>query len=116
MFTLSHFRGRGLSACVLGVGEPGIVNRARVVDAPAVLQAREYWDVEEDWLVALLPAVRRFLQVHGEHGVRFGDSDDLNLPYHSSEEWFDWLMEAGFALEELPRYCAERLAFVRGRK
>ena len=58
----------------------------------------------------LLPAVRGFLETHGEHGVRFGDSDDVALPY-GSEEWFDWLMEAGFVLQELPRYYAERLGF-----
>jgi hypothetical protein len=46
--------------------------------------------------------------MHGEHGVRFGDSEDLTLPYQS-KEWFDWLMEAGFVLEELPRYYTERL-------
>ena len=89
--------------------EPGLVDRSGVVDAAAVLSARDYWNVQEDWLVKLLPAVRRFLEMHGQHGVRFGDSEDLALPYQSSEEWFDWLMEAGFALEELPRYYAERL-------
>ena len=89
--------------------EPGLVNRSGVVDAAAVLSAREYWDVQEDWLLELLPAVRRFLEMNGGHGVRFGDSEDLALPYQISEEWFDWLMEAGFVLEELPRYYVERL-------
>jgi hypothetical protein len=85
--------------------------RQKVTDrAAAVLSAREFWDVEEAWLVELLPAVHRLLQVHGEHGVRFGDSDDLNLAYHSSEEWFDWLMEAGLALEEYPYLEAEDIA------
>jgi hypothetical protein len=91
--------------------EPKIVSRSSVVDAAAVLGARAYWDVREDWLAQLLPAVRRFLDVHGKHGVRLGDSEELGLPYRDSEEWFDWLTEAGFVVEELPRYYAERLGF-----
>ena len=90
--------------------EPGIVDRSRVVDAAAVLGAGEYWDVEADWLAQLLPAVRQFLQAHDAHGVRFGDADQVGIPWDCSEE-FDWLMEAGFVLEETPRYYAERLGF-----
>ena len=37
--------------------DPGIVNRSTIVDTSAVLQAREYWDVQACWLVELLPAV-----------------------------------------------------------
>ena len=89
--------------------DPGIVNRQDQVDSKAVIETDEYWAVDAEWLMQLLPAVRRFLLDHGEHGVRFGDSDEVALPFLDSADALDWLMEAGFVLEEGPRYWAERL-------
>jgi hypothetical protein len=90
--------------------EAGIVKRSIPVDTSAVLGARGYWNVDADWLIQLLPAVRRFLEQHAEHEVRFGDIDDIPVP-SVANGLFDWVMEAGFALEELPRYYVERLGF-----
>jgi hypothetical protein len=92
--------------------DTGIVNRFRAVDVSAVLGARDYWNVEANWLVELLPAVRRFLKQHAEHGVRFGDIEDIPIP-SIADGLFDWVMEAGFVLEELPRYYVERLGLRR---
>ena len=89
--------------------DPGIVNRKDPVDPKAVLEANEYWDVDAEWLVQLLPAVRRFLLEHCDHQVRFGDSEEVALPFLDSADGLEWLMEAGFVLEEGPRYWAERL-------
>jgi hypothetical protein len=91
--------------------DAGIVNRASVVDTTAILEAREYWDVEKQWLRELLPAVRRFLKAHAGHEVRFGEDEEVGIPDSAAKGLFDWLMEAGFVLEELPRYYTERLAF-----
>jgi hypothetical protein len=88
--------------------ETGIVRRSNPVDTSAVLAARDYWNVDADWLIQLLPAVRRFLEQHAEHEVRFGDIEDIPIP-SVANGLFDWVMEAGFALEELPRYYFERL-------
>jgi hypothetical protein len=88
----------------------GIVSRSSAVDTSAILRAEHYWNVDADWLVQLLPAVRRFLEQHAEHDVRFGDSEDIPIPL-VTDGLFDWVMEAGFALEELPRYYVERLGF-----
>jgi hypothetical protein len=90
--------------------EPGIVTRTDAVDVSAVLGASEYWDVDAEWLVALLPAVRRFLEQHAAHHVRFGDFEEIPLPWYA-DGLFEWIMEAGFVLEELPRYYVERLGF-----
>lgn len=98
----------GYRHAYVALEEPGIVNREDRVDPKAVLEADEYWDADAEWLMQLLPAVRRFLREHGEHGVRFGDSEEVALPSRDADA-LDWLMEAGFVLEESPRYWVERL-------
>jgi hypothetical protein len=90
--------------------DSGIVDRSSRVDVSSVLGAPDYWNVDADWLKELLPAVRRFLTQHAEHHVRFGDIDDIPIPSIEAG-LLDWLMEAGFVLEELPRYYIERLGF-----
>jgi hypothetical protein len=89
--------------------DTGIVDRSAAVDSAAVLSAPTYWDVEEDWLVELLPNVRRFLETHRDHLLRYGDADELKIPFNSSEGLFEWLIEGGF--QELPRYYSERLGY-----
>src|SRR5262245_46195174 len=61
------------------------------------------------WLAELLPAIRRFLETHADHEIRFGDSEELDIPCSDDPASLDWVMEAGFVLVELPRYYAERL-------
>jgi hypothetical protein len=90
--------------------DAGIVDRSNSVDVSLVLGAHDYWNVEAQWLKELLPAVRRFLVQHAEHGVTFGDIEDIPIP-SPKDGLFDWLMEAGGVLEELPRYYVERLGF-----
>lgn len=90
--------------------DAGIVNRSSAVDTLAVLRTKDYWKVDAEWLVQLLPAVRHFLEQHAEHDVRFGDSEDIPIP-SVADGLLDWVMEAGFVLEELPRYYVERLGF-----
>ena len=93
--------------------QPGIVNPTAPVDIGAVLAAREYWEVDAEWLGQLLPAVRQFLHVHRNHDVRFGDAQLLGITpmYDGDYRLFEWLMEAGYVYEELPRYYVERLGF-----
>jgi hypothetical protein len=95
--------------------QPGIVKRSAPVDVDAVLQAREYWDVDAEWLRQLLPAVRQFLHVHRDHEVQFGEGEGLGITpmYDRDYRLFEWLMEAGYVYEELPRYYVERLGFRR---
>ena len=76
----------------------------------AVLDAGEYWDDEgAAWLAELLPAVRRFLALHANHEIRFGDAEELGIPCSDDPALLEWIMEAGFVLKDLPRYYAERL-------
>src|SRR5688572_19224774 len=88
--------------------DTGIVDRSSAVDVSSVLAADDYWNVDADWLAELLPAVRLFLEQHAGHRVRFGDIEDIPIP-SVDDGLFDWLMEAGFVLEKLPRYYVERL-------
>ena len=90
--------------------DTGIVGRSSDVNVSSVLDAHDYWNVDADWLRELLPAVRRFLEQHADHRVRFGDIEDIPIPSIEDGQ-FEWLMEAGFVLEELPRYYVERLEF-----
>jgi hypothetical protein len=93
--------------------DTGIVDRSSAVDISSILGAHDYWNVDADWLMDPLPAVRRFLEQHSKHHVRFGDIEDIPIP-SIEDGLFDWLMEAGFVLEELPRYYVERLGFRSG--
>ena len=90
--------------------ESGVVNRVEPVRVGEVLGASEYWHAEAaSWLAELLPAVRRFLETHAGHDIRFGDADELDIPCSDDPALLEWVMEAGFVLKELPRYYAERL-------
>ncbi len=93
--------------------EAGIVSRSAPVDVHAVFETKEYWEVDEDWLIKLLPAVRAFLETHQEHQILFGDGEELGFvpAYEGDYRLFDWLMDAGDAYEELPRYYIERMGF-----
>ena len=92
--------------------ESGVVSRVEPVAVDAVIGASEYWDVEAaSWLTQLLPAVRRFLETHAKHEVRFGDDEELDIPSNDDPALLEWVMEAGFVLKELPRYYTERLGF-----
>jgi hypothetical protein len=90
--------------------ESGVVRRVEPVRVDAVLGASEYWDAEgASWLAELLPAVRRFFETHANHEIRFGDAEELDIPCSDDPALLEWVMEAGFVLNELPRYYAERL-------
>jgi hypothetical protein len=95
--------------------DTGVVSRSTPVDAHAVFDAEEYWEVDAQWqwLVKLLPAVRTFLEAHEKHQIMFGDGEELGLTpaYDGDYRLFDWLMEAGDVYEELPRYYVERMGF-----
>jgi hypothetical protein len=49
------------------------------------------------------------LEAHSTHGVRFGEAEALDIPSFPEEGLFDWVMDAGFVLQELPRYYVERM-------
>jgi hypothetical protein len=93
----------------------GVVSHTAPVDVRAVINAKAYWEVDEAWLVELLPTVRMFLETHAEHQILFGDGEELGLTpnYEGDYRLFDWLMDAGLVYEELPRYYVERMGFRR---
>ena len=68
--------------------ETGIVDRSRAVDVSAVLGARDYWNIEADWLKELLQQWAGF------------SSCTRNIASHSA-----------IRRRELPRYYVERLGF-----
>ncbi len=96
--------------------EPGVVRHGEPVNVKLVRGIEGYWAGARDaqWLADLLPSVREFLRVHAGHDVRYGDEEHIGIP---TFEWqgeyplFEWVNEAGFVLEELPRYWVERLGF-----
>ena len=90
----------------------GVVRRVEPVSVDAVLGTSEYWDAgDASWLAELLPAVRRFLETHANHEIRFGDAEEIDIPSSDDPASLEWVMEAGFVLNELPRYFAEHLGF-----
>jgi len=94
----------------------GVVSTNAPVDIREVLDAEEYWAVDDvEWLIKLLPAVRGFLEAHRTHDVRFGDGENLGPTpmFDGDYRLFDWLMDAGYVYKELPRYYVERLGFRR---
>jgi hypothetical protein len=74
--------------------EPGVVTHNGGVDIEAVLARAEYWNPPEEerseWLCErVLPSVRRFLSLHGTHGIVYTDEgvilNEDSLYYNWSE-------------------------------
>jgi hypothetical protein len=96
--------------------EPGIVARTTGVDVETVIATEPYWQADgAEWLIKLLPAVRQFVEAHREHEVWFGDAQEFGITpmFKGDYRLFEWLMDAGFVYEELPRYYVERLGLRR---
>jgi hypothetical protein len=71
---------------------PGVVQHNEGVNVEAVLACTEYWSPPEqersDWLCErVLPAVRRFLNDHREHGIVYTDQDVI---YNEESLYYGW--------------------------
>lgn len=101
----------GYRWCYWHLEEPGIVVPGQTISLKAVLEAEEYWQPGEDacsaWLRRLLPEIGLFLRQHGGHDVLYGE-DDQFIDYEQ-DDYLDWINVAGFVVDLLPRYFAERL-------
>jgi hypothetical protein len=71
---------------------PGVVRHNEGVDVGLVTACPEYWDPPEqersEWLCdRVLPAVRRFLADHREHGIVYIDEETL---YNEDSLHYNW--------------------------
>ncbi len=71
---------------------PGVVQRNGGVDVEAVSACTEYWnppdEEESGWLYErILPAVRRFLDDHRDHGIVYTDEDVI---YDEESLFYGW--------------------------
>lgn len=92
--------------------ETDVVQWEKPVSVAAVLQAHEYWnpspDNEATWLTdEIFPAVRAFLETHGQHLLRFGP-DEYLIGTVEDRAWLEWLYLSNEALAT-PRYFSEVL-------
>jgi hypothetical protein len=89
----------------------GVVRRNSRVSVQAVLSAEEYWNSSESphsvrLRDEILPAVRRFLEAHAEHGVVYGDYAEVT--HDQPKAFLNWL-EVGPDATPTPRWFTEVL-------
>ena len=102
----------GYRHCYWTLEHPGIVERNKPVNVPAVLVATDYWyDANGVEWIDGAAEIRPFLLRHQSHDLIFGESEDIGLVpmYDGDYRFLDWLDEGEKWPEPTVRWFYERL-------
>lgn len=93
--------------------KPGICKHGQKVDIEKLLEAREYWDIDDSedskWLKeGVLPLVKDFIDRNRKFDIFYGEQDHfLDVDEPGYWEWLD----VGYRPDKSPRYFFEVLEY-----
>lgn len=109
--TCHNYIDAGYRHCYWTLEAPGIVERNKPVNVPAVLEAADYWRGADGVEFVDSLDIRPFLQQHQEHDLVFAEDEDIGLcpMFKGDYRVFEWMDEGESSPVLSPRFFVERL-------